>query len=155
MPTRALSLWRRPAFVMAARPNSLAVRRSSTTAGISASPTLLAGPFCAERSICRCSWARMRPSIFSTSPVTVLITIASQPPGKRVVDEGMRQRVAVAGRRLAVNCDRRIIDAHVCVGMYHVAERQRIPAGAGSVHLGLEHVAMRLGRDRIGGAVQH
>src|ERR1700756_3773282 len=72
---------------------------------------------------------------------------------KSVRDEGMGKRVAMAGSRLVVDGHANRVGLRVGKGMVYVAERKQRPAGSGLRHLGLEGVALGLGRDRISGAV--
>ena len=66
---------------------------------------------------------------------------------------GMRERIAVAGGRLAVDGHSRNALPRVGEGVHHVAEGEQRPARAGLCHLRLEGIALGLGRDWIGGTV--
>src|SRR5215470_2305895 len=72
---------------------------------------------------------------------------------KSVRDEGMGKRVAMAGGGLVVYGHANRVGLRVGKGMVYVAEREQRPARFGLRHLGLEGVALGLGRDRVSGAV--
>src|SRR5262252_5262535 len=74
-------------------------------------------------------------------------------PGKGVGDEGMGERITVAGGGLVVDGAAGRVGLWIGEGVVHVAEREQCPACPGIRHLRLECVPLGLRRDWVGGAM--